>query len=297
MTSLLSVLDVNHKKMMKLFHLTDKIKKDPSRYMLKDKCISTVFLEPSTRTKLSFVRAMQLLNGDVLDFNPEESSLKKGEDIYDTIKTICKYKIDAIIFRSPISYSAKEIAEYSHPIPVINAGDGTNEHPTQALLDLYTIYKTFKRLKGISIALIGDLLNHRTAHSLFLALSNFDVKLFLVSPPKLTMPKKYFDIANDKFALETADLEVIHKVDVVYILPFIPSKKNFYKKIGINKIPVKEYILTQNKLKDNNVIILHPFPRHGEITKDIDKLPNAKYFEQIKNGLYIRMALLYLFLR
>jgi len=298
MKSLLSISDLSVEEMLELFNLADKFRKGFGRDFLSGKCMLSMFLQPSTRTRLSFTRAMQILGGVVLDFgNAEISSLARGETLSDTIKTIREYDLDCIVFRHSVEYSASRVAELAYPIPVINAGDGTNEHPTQALLDLYTLKKTFGRIDGLSIAIIGDLRNHRVAHSLLLALSKFDVTLYLVSPLKLAMPGKYLKQAQRCNIVQILDggiKEVFNKVDAIYITPFIPYFENFYNKLRVfEKISKEDYYLSRESFESGGPLILHPLPRHVEIKEDVDDLPQAKYFEQVKNGLYIRIAILY----
>ncbi|MBC7094887.1 aspartate carbamoyltransferase [Thermococcus sp.] len=261
--------------------------------LLCGKIAATLFFEPSTRTRLSFETAMHRMGGDVIGFSSVEgTSVKKGETLEDTIKTVDQYA-DVIIIRHP-QIGAARIAADVADAPVINAGDGAGEHPTQALLDLYTIYKFKNTIDGLTIALVGDLKHARVMHSLAYALSNFEVTLYLVSPPMLKMPSEILEYLKHKqvnlVETETLD-EVIKKVDVLYTVRIqkerFPSEEEYMRVKDSYKITPE---LLSNAKED--MIILHPLPRREELPPEIDKTPFAKYFEQAKNGVYVRMALL-----
>ena len=269
------------------------VKKQGSTDLLKSKILATLFFEPSTRTRLSFEAAMLRMGGSVIGFSSiEGTSIMKGESFEDTIRTIDQYA-DVLVVRHPKPGSAKIAADVAES-PVINAGDGPNEHPTQALLDLYTIRKEKGRIDNLDIALVGDLKHARTMHSLAYALSNFKVKLYLVSPPQLRMPSEVLDYL-DKRKVEYAEVdsidEVVSKVDVVYVVRV--QKERFksieeYEKVKASYI-IKPELLSKAK---KDMIILHPLPRTIELPVEVDKTPHAKYFGQVRNGVYVRMALL-----
>lgn len=269
------------------------LKKGGKLNMLTGKILATLFFEPSTRTRLSFEAAMLKLGGDVIGFTSEEAtSVAKGESFEDTIKTVDQYA-DIIVVRHKVPGSAKIAADVAK-VPVINAGDGSNEHPTQAFLDLYTIFKERGKIDGLTVALIGDLKHARTMHSLAYALSNFKVNLYLVSPDALRMPKEIIEYLQSKGInykeLRNID-DVISDIDVLYAVRVqkerFPSIEEYLKVKG-------SYVITPQLLKKakDDLIILHPLPRTDELPKEIDELPQAKYFNQVKNGVYVRAALL-----
>lgn len=261
--------------------------------LLYGKVAATLFFEPSTRTRLSFETAMHRMGGDVIGFSSVEgTSVKKGETLKDTIKTVDQYA-DVIIIRHPQIGAARIAADVAEA-PVINAGDGAGEHPTQALLDLYTIYKFKNTIDGLKIALVGDLKHARVMHSLAYALSNFEVTLYLVSPSALKMPSEILEYLKQKQVnfVETEALnEVITELDVLYTIRIqkerFPSKEEYMRVKDSYKITPE---LLSNAKED--MIILHPLPRRDELPPEIDKTSFAKYFEQAKNGVYVRMALL-----
>ena len=264
--------------------------------MLKGKIMATLFFEPSTRTRLSFETAMYKLGGSVIGFSqPEASSVKKGENLADTVRVVEKYA-DIIVLRHPAEGAARFVAEYVK-IPIINAGSGAEEHPTQALLDLYTIMKEKKRIDGLNIALMGDLRYGRTTHSLAYALSLYDVKLFLVSPDLLRMRKEVLEDISARIEVsERSNIEeVLPELDVLYVTRIqrerFPDPAEYAKVKG-------SYVIDLNVLRKarNDLIILHPLPRVDEITFDVDSTPFARYFQQVANGLVVRMALLALIL-
>jgi aspartate carbamoyltransferase catalytic subunit len=264
--------------------------------ILKGRIMATLFFEPSTRTRLSFEAAMYKLGGSVIGFSePEMSSISKGENLADTIRVVEKYA-DVIVLRHPSEGAARFAAEYAS-VPVINAGSGAEEHPTQALLDLYTILKEKGRIDGLSIALMGDLRYGRTVHSLAYALSLYKVKLFLVSPDLLRIRKEILeDIRNRADVYEYTNIEdVLPEVDVLYVTRIqkerFPDLAEYAKVKGSYKIDLK--VLRKAK---SDLIILHPLPRVDEISVEVDSTPFAKYFQQVKNGLVTRMALLALIL-
>ena len=259
--------------------------------------LATLFFEPSTRTRLSFEAAMTQLGGRYIGFaDPNVSSAKKGETLHDSIKVIGGY-CDVIVIRHPEAGSAQEAAEAT-PIPVINGGDGPNQHPTQTLLDLYTIKKEKGRITGLNIGFIGDLKYGRTVHSLADALAKFNCKMTFISPKSLKMPKKQLDELSSLGIsfVETADLDkVSKKIDVLYATRIqkerFPSEKEYIK--------VKNsYVLDKSILKKTkkDIRIMHPLPRVNEIHTNLDQYRQAVYFKQAHNGVTVRKALLALVL-
>jgi aspartate carbamoyltransferase catalytic subunit len=264
--------------------------------LLQGKILASLFYEPSTRTRLSFEAAMKRLGGDVITADGLQfSSLYKGESIEDTMVVVGQYA-DIICMRHPEQGSADRAAAVS-PVPFINAGDGPGQHPTQALLDLYTILKERGTLEGISIAMVGDLRYGRTVHSLSFLLGLYPGTTFtLVSPIELTMPEKVTSFFQEKqlsFS-ETQDLNDALKSDVIYMTRV--QKERFSDPKEYERLKLR-YILTAEHAKKTKATILHPLPRVGEIETDVDTLPNAAYFRQVRNGVVVRMALLAMLLR
>jgi len=258
--------------------------------------LATLFFEPSTRTRLSFEAAMNKLGGYSIGFAEAEiTSVKKGENLADTIRVVENYA-DIIVLRHPLEGAARLAAELVE-IPIINAGSGAEEHPTQALLDLYTILKEKGQIDGLTIALIGDLRYGRTVHSLAYALSNYNVELFLVSPDVLRMRREVLDTIQEKIHVIEKDniKEVVPEADVLYITRIqserFPDLAEYAKVKGAYRINLD--ILKEAK---KEMIILHPLPRIDEIAYEVDKTHHARYFEQVWNGIVTRMALLALIL-
>ena len=254
------------------------------------KILATLFFEPSTRTRLSFETAMLRLGGGVTGFSdPSASSVKKGETLEDTIKTVECYA-DIIAIRHPENDSALRAAAAAS-IPILNGGAGSGEHPTQALLDLHTMKYAKGEIDGLKIGLCGDLLFGRTTHSLALALNHFDVELYLISPKELAMKE---DIRKDlKMKVsETTDLaKVISKLDILYDTRI--QKERFTDPAKYDELK-NTYIIDPTMVRKGkkDLILMHPLPRVNEITTDVDSMPNAWYFKQVKHGVYIRMALI-----
>lgn len=264
--------------------------------LLKDKVLACLFYEPSTRTRLSFETAMHRLGGEVVTADGLQfSSLYKGETIEDTIQVANQYA-DIICMRHPEQGSADRAASVSQ-IPFINAGDGPGQHPTQALLDLYTIQKEKKKIDGIHITMVGDLRFGRTVHSLSFLLGLYkDVKFTLVSPKELSMPEKvtsFFTEKNITFT-ESENLEDGLDADVIYMTRV--QKERFDDEKEYDRLKLK-YILEAKHVKGKDITVMHPLPRVGEISTDVDVLPNAAYFRQVKNGVVTRMALLAMLLK
>jgi len=264
--------------------------------ILKGKILATLFFEPSTRTRLSFETAMIKLGGSTIGFAEAEiASVKKGENLVDTIRTVEKYA-DVIALRHPLEGAARLAAEVAE-VPIINGGSGAEEHPTQAMLDLYTIQKEKGCIDGLKIALLGDLRYGRTVHSLAYALSNYDVELYLVSPDALRMRREVLEEIRGRIPVkETSNInDVINDVDVLYVTRIqkerFPDVAEYMKVKGSYRVGLE----TLEKVK-NGLIILHPLPRTDEIAPEVDATPYAKYFQQVWNGIVTRMALLALIL-
>jgi aspartate carbamoyltransferase catalytic subunit len=269
------------------------LKKKDSLTLLKGKILATLFYEPSTRTRLSFEAAMQRLGGGVISMGSvESSSVAKGETLTDTVKTVSQYA-DVIVIRHPRTGSAREAAD-AVPIPIINAGDGTGQHPTQALLDIYTIKKELGSLKNLTISMVGDLKYGRTVHALVELLSLYETRLYFVSPHTLRIPEEITSHLKQK-GIEIEETEDMMKAasssDLIYMTRI--QKERFtdlseYEKLKGSYIINEEFL---KKLK-KKITILHPLPRVDEISTDVDDYPGAAYFRQMRNGVFVRMALL-----
>jgi aspartate carbamoyltransferase catalytic subunit len=264
--------------------------------MLKGKILASLFFEPSTRTRLSFEAAMLKLGGSTIGFAEAEiASVKKGENLADTIRTVENYA-DIIALRHPLEGAAKLAAEFSK-VPILNAGSGAEEHPTQALMDLYTMQKEKGTIDGLKIAMVGDLRYGRTVHSLAYALSLYNIELYLISPDSLRMRHQVIRAIKDKISIvEATNLEnIIPQIDVLYVTRIqkerFPDPAEFAKVKGIYRIDLETL---KNAKKD--MIILHPLPRVDEIAAEVDSKPQARYFQQVWNGIVVRMALLALVL-
>lgn len=259
--------------------------------LLKGKILAALFYEPSTRTRLSFESAMIRLGGGVLTAEGIQfSSLYKGETIEDTMEMVSQYA-DIIAMRHPEQGSA-DIAAAAASVPFINAGDGPGQHPTQALLDLFTIQKEHGSIDGVHVAMVGDLRYGRTVHSLCYLLGLFQgIRLTLVAPKELTMPEKVTSFLKEKNIsfVETTEINDGLSADIVYMTRV--QQERFADKSEYERLKLK-YVLTAQHLQGRSAKILHPLPRVGEIATDVDALPNAAYFRQASNGVPIRMALL-----
>jgi len=258
------------------------------------KILATLFFEPSTRTMMSFQSAMQRLGGSVIGFSDTKStSVKKGETLVDTVLTMEKYS-DVMVIRNPLEGSARLAAEVAE-IPVINAGDGANQHPTQTLLDLYTMKKEFNRIDGLRIAMLGDLKYGRTVHSLAYALSMYDVEIVLVSPEELRMPKGVRKHLKGKIPYsEVVNLDELPDVDLVYATRI--QKERFADPNEYERTKDAYSIDMETLSHLGDAKIMHPLPRVSEISREIDFTPNAIYFRQAMNGIPVRMAILSLVL-
>jgi len=290
---LISIKDLSKEELLFLINTAETMEQEDCSELLRGRILATLFFEPSTRTRLSFESAMKRLGGSVIGFaDPKVTSSQKGESLADTIKMIEGYA-DIIVMRHPIEGSARLAAETAK-IPVINGGDGANQHPTQTIVDLFTIKKTQGKLDELHIAMIGDLKFGRTVHSLAIALSHFKVKLYFVSPESLRMPEHILEALrkNNILFSEHEKLEdIIPLVDIMYVTRI--QKERFpdimeYEKVK-NAYIIKKETIQRAKL---NMKILHPLPRVNEIHTDVDETPHAYYFQQAHNGVLVRMALL-----
>jgi aspartate carbamoyltransferase catalytic subunit len=295
-TDIISMRDISLDQIKFVLKLAKNFKKKAAKKYLLNKIIAHCFFEPSTRTRLSFETASLRLGAQVIGFSSAQSlSVAKGEDLSDSIKTVAYYA-DLIVLRHPQEGAARLAAEVADK-PIINAGDGANQHPTQALADLMTIQETQGNLNDLSIAFVGDLKYGRTIHSLIQACSLFNSRLFLIAPPLLVLPDSQCDElkhSGSRFSFHSSLDEVISKVDVLYMTRL--QQERFTKME--HELLEKQFILGPEKLKKakSNLKILHPLPRAGELDKAIDKMPYAAYFEQVENAIYIRQALLALIL-
>ncbi len=264
--------------------------------LLKGKVLATLFFEPSTRTRLSFESSMCRLGGSVIGFaEPKVSSVAKGESLADTIRTVENYS-DVIAMRHP-SEDASIVAAEAASIPIINGGSGPWEHPTQALLDLHTMQAAKGQIDGLNVALVGDLLYGRTVHSLAVALRNYDVKCYFVSPEQLRMREDVIKDVRGKLDFEeTSDLKsILPELDILYATRV--QKERFSDPDDYEK--VKDSYLIDKAFLSNakpELRVMHPLPRITEIATDVDDTPHALYFRQMKHGIYVRMALIALVL-
>ena len=297
--NIISVRDLDKQKLELIFDATDKIidmSQDKRREIARGKTLGYLFFEPSTRTRLSFESAIALLGGTSVGIaDAASSSIHKGETLGDTIKVISSY-CDVLVLRHSLDGSSRFAAEISNK-PVINAGSGTEEHPTQTIQDLYTIKKEKKKIDGLKIGITGDLKYGRTVYSLLYGLRNYDVDLHLISPESLRIRSdSTYDIKNELSYTESSNIdEYIEDLDVLYVTRIqkerFPDEEEYAKVKG-------SYVIGSDmvkKMKDD-AIILHPLPRIDEISADVDNTKHAKYFEQVEYGKYTRAALLGLIL-
>lgn len=296
---IISIPELNRAELELIIETAARLKAEPNPTLLKNKVVASCFFEPSTRTRLSFETAIQRLGGTVVGFDsPGNTSLaNKGETLSDSVQVITSY-VDAFVMRHPQEGAARLASEFSNGVPVINGGDGANQHPTQTLLDLFTIHETQGRLDGINIAFVGDLKYGRTVHSLTQALSKFnDVKFFFIAPEVLAMPDyicEELDDAGISYSLHNNMEDVIPELDILYMTRV--QKERFDESEYVHMKAA--YILTAHMLESarDNLKVLHPLPRVDEITVDVDKTKYAYFFQQAENGVYARQALLALVL-
>lgn len=291
--SLVSITDYSKDEYLKILDLAAEFEKNPNQEILKGKLIATLFFEPSTRTRLSFESAVNRLGGRVVGFaDASSSSVTKGETLKDTIKMVTNY-VDLIVMRHPLEGAARYASEVAS-VPVVNAGDGANQHPSQTLLDLYSIRKTQGKLEDLNIFMIGDLKYGRTVHSLLMALSHFNPTFYFISPDELKMPREYLmflEQHNIKYYEYKDFMPIISEADIVYMTRV--QKERFSDPIEYEK--TKNAYILRNSMLDKtrpNMKILHPLPRVNEIAADVDENPKAYYFTQALNGLYVRQAII-----
>lgn len=292
--SLISLEELSKSEILELLRHASEFEKEPNRKILDGKVVATLFFEPSTRTRLSFETAVNRLGGRIIGFSDASTtSSTKGESLKDTIMMVSNYA-DLIIMRHYLEGAARYASEIS-PVPIINAGDGANQHPSQTMLDLYSIQKTQGRLDNLNIYLVGDLKFGRTVHSMLIAMRYFNPTFHFIAPNELKMPNIYKEFCkehNMKF-YEHSELskEAIADADILYMTRV--QKERFTDLMEYERVK-DTFILRNDMLTDTkpNLRILHPLPRVNEIEQDIDTNPKAYYFQQAKNGLYVREALI-----
>lgn len=294
---IISIHDFSKDELLYILEVSKKIEKSQNKDLLKGKIMASLFFEPSTRTRLSFHSAMEQLGGQVLGFSTTAStSIKKGETLFDTIKMVDQYS-DVIVIRHPGEGAARLAAEAAS-VPVINAGDGSNQHPTQTLLDLYTIQKTKGKLNNLTVGFCGDLKYGRTVHSLAVALAHFNAEMYFIAPSSLQMPEEYLaELKRKGIKFRQAETieEALPKLDVLYMTRIqqerFPDPLEYQKVKGIYRIGLEILEKAKKELK-----IMHPLPRVDEIKTELDNTPHAVYFQQAADGVHVRKALLALVL-
>jgi aspartate carbamoyltransferase catalytic subunit len=291
---LISITDYSKEDYLKILRLAAEFEANPNQDLLQGKVVASLFFEPSTRTRLSFETAISRLGGRIIGIaDPGSSSTSKGETLHDTIKMVSNYA-DLIVMRHPLEGAARYAAEIS-PVPVINAGDGANQHPTQTLLDMYSILKTQGTLDNLNIFMVGDLKYGRTVHSLLMAMSEFENPVFnFIAPPELQMPNEYKLFLRDKgikYFEHREFTDIISEADIIYMTRV--QKERFSDPIEYEQVK-NVYILHNAMLAKTkpNLKILHPLPRVNEISTDVDKNEKAYYFTQALNGVFTREAII-----
>lgn len=292
--SLVTIAEHSKKKILYLLEMAKEFEKCPNRKILDGKVVATLFFEPSTRTRLSFETAVNRLGGRVIGFtDASTTSSSKGETLKDTILMVSNYA-DLIVMRHYLEGAARYASEVA-PIPIVNAGDGANQHPSQTMLDLYSIYKTQGTLDNLSIYLVGDLKYGRTVHSLLMAMRHFNPTFHFIAPKELAMPEEYKLYCrehNIKY-VEHVDFneDVIADADILYMTRV--QRERFTDLMEYERVK-DVYILRANMLKKakSNMKILHPLPRVNEIAYDVDADPHAYYIQQARNGLFAREAII-----
>ena len=289
-----TIADLSKEKILYMIKLAQEFEKHPNREILKGKVIATLFFEPSTRTRLSFETAANRLGAKGIGFTDAKvTSATKGETLKDTILMVSNYA-DAIVMRHYIEGAAQYASEIA-PVPIINAGDGAHQHPSQCMLDLYSIYKTQGTLDNLNIFLVGDLKYGRTVHSLIMAMRHFNPTFHFVAPQELSMPSEYKLYCKKhgiKYVEHTEfNEDVISEADILYMTRV--QKERFSDLMEYEKVK-NVYILKSDMLNNarENMKILHPLPRVNEISYDVDENPHAYYIQQAQNGLYAREAII-----
>lgn len=292
--SLVTIAELSKEKILYLLEMAKEFEKNPNRKILDEKVVATLFFEPSTRTRLSFETAVNRLGGKVIGFsNPASSSASKGESLNDTIKMVSNYA-DLIVMRHYLEGAALYASEVTS-VPIINAGDGAHQHPSQTMLDLYSIQKTQGTLDNLNIYLVGDLKYGRTVHSLIMAMRHFHPTFHFIAPDELKMPEIYKDYCHEhniKY-IEHSDFneDSIADADILYMTRV--QRERFTDLVEYERVK-NVYILHNSMLAKtkSNLKILHPLPRINEIAYDVDKNEKAYYFQQAQNGLYAREAII-----
>ena len=289
-----TIADLSKEKIMYLMNMAQAFEMHPNREILKGKVVATLFFEPSTRTRLSFETAANRLGARVIGFSDAKvTSATKGETLKDTILMVSNYA-DVIVMRHHIEGAAQYASEIA-PVPIVNAGDGAHQHPSQCLLDLYSIYKTQGTLENLNIYLVGDLKYGRTVHSLIMAMRHFNPTFHFIAPEELAMPEEYklYCKQHGIKYIEHTDFneDVIAGADIIYMTRV--QKERFSDLMEYER--VKDVYILKNDMLDKakeNMKILHPLPRVNEIAYDVDENPHAYYIQQAQNGLYAREAIL-----
>ncbi|MBQ3656734.1 MAG: aspartate carbamoyltransferase [Bacteroidales bacterium] len=291
--SLISITDFSTEEIVRILEIANEFENNPQPHLLDGKVVATLFFEPSTRTRLSFESAINRMGGRVIGFSdPNISSVSKGETLKDTIRIVSNY-CDLIVMRHPLEGSSRYASEVA-TVPVINAGDGANQHPTQTLLDMYSIKKTQGRLDNINIFMVGDLKYGRTVHSLVQAMSPFNPTFNFISHPKLRMPQEYLDFLDEKkvkYYEHEQFTNIISEADIIYMTRV--QRERFQDLMEYEK--TKDLYILHNAMLENTkptMKILHPLPRVNEISQDVDPNPKAYYFEQALNGVFARQAVI-----
>ncbi len=291
--SLVSITDYTKDEYLRILSLADEFENNPDTSLLAGKVVATLFFEPSTRTRLSFESAINRLGGKIVGFTDAGvSSVSKGESLHDTIQMVNQYA-DLIVMRHPVEGSARYASEVA-TCPIINAGDGANQHPTQCLLDLYTILQTQHTLDNLNMTFVGDLKYGRTVHSLSIAMTMFNTTFHLVSPEELKLPSAVKIRIKDKrlpYHQYTDLTEAIPLSDIIYMTRI--QAERFSDPMEYEKVK-NSYVLTRELLSNAKpgMKVLHPLPRVNEIALDVDDSPQAYYFKQAQNGMFVREALI-----
>ena len=280
--SLVTIAEHSREKILYMLEMAKEFEAHPNRHILDGKVVATLFFEPSTRTRLSFETAANRLGARVIGFSdPKATSSSKGETLKDTIKMVSNYA-DIIVMRHHLEGAARYASEVT-TVPIVNAGDGANQHPSQTMLDLYSIYKTQGTLENLNIFLVGDLKYGRTVHSLLMAMRHFNPTFHFIAPDELRMPEEYKIYCREHNIIADADILYMTRV----------QRERFTDLMEYER--VKNVYILRNKMLEHtrpNLRILHPLPRVNEIAYDVDDNPKAYYFQQAQNGLYAREAIL-----
>ena len=292
--SLVSIAGLSREKILYLMEMAQEFERHPNRKILDGCIVATLFFEPSTRTRLSFETAANRLGARVIGFtDPKVTSSTKGETLKDTIMMVSNYS-DVIVMRHYLEGAALYASELT-PVPVVNAGDGAHQHPSQTLLDLYTIIQTQGTLENLNIYLVGDLKYGRTVHSLIMAMRHFNPTFHFIAPKELAMPDEYkqYCLENNISFVEHEDLneDIIAGADILYMTRV--QRERFSDLMEYERVK-DVYVLNASMLgkAKSNMRILHPLPRVNEISQDVDSTPHAYYFQQAQNGLYAREAII-----